>query len=132
MISPSIQKTGLIIIRIITGFLMFYHGIEMFDNDKMNGYLKWDVIQQLPAPLMMIYLGKAIELVGGTFFIFGLFTRIVAVLMSLNMFFICFIIGNGRFYYEDQHPFIFGLLTLIFFFTGAVKWSVDDLIFKRS
>lgn len=111
---------------------MLYHGLEIFDNGKMNEYLKWDVIQKLPAPQVMIYLGKTIELLGGLFFIFGLFTRIVAFLMTLNMFFICFFIGNGKFYYEDQHPFIFGLLTLIFFFTGAVKWSVDDLLFKRS
>ncbi len=130
MISTSLQQTGLAVIRIITGLLMLYHGLEIFDNGKMNEYLKWDVIQKLPLPQVMIYLGKAIELVGGLFFILGLFTRIAAVLMTLNMVFICFFIGSGKFYYEDQHPFIFGLLTLIFFFTGAVKWSLDDMLFK--
>ncbi len=132
ILSTTLQQTGLAVIRIITGFLMLYHGLEIFDSVKMNEYLKWDVIQKLPTPHMMIYLGKTIELVGGAFFIIGLFTRLMALLMTLNMFFICFFIGNGKFYYEDQHPFIFGLLTLVYFFTGGVRWYLDIHLFENS
>lgn len=120
------QQNGLAVIRIITGLLMAYHGWEIFDNTKMAEYAKWEVIQTLPAPQLMVYVGKAVELLTGLCFVFGIFTRIAALLMALNMLFICFKVGNGRFYYEDQHPFIFAILALVFFFTGPVKWSLDQ------
>jgi putative oxidoreductase len=120
------QKSGLAIIRIVTGLLMVYHGLELFDSSKMDEYLKWDAIKKLPVPEIMVYTGKLIEFIGGIFFILGFFTRVAALLMAVNMFFICFYVGNGRFYYEDQHPFIFGLLCLVFFFSGAGIWSLDE------
>jgi putative oxidoreductase len=120
------QKSGLAIIRIVTGLLMLYHGLELFDSAKMDEYLKWDVIKKLPVPEIMVYIGKGIELVGGIFFILGFLTRIAALFMAINMFFICFYVGNGKFYYEDQHPFVFGLLCLVFFFSGADIWSLDE------
>jgi putative oxidoreductase len=123
------QKSGLAIIRIITGLLMLYHGLELFDSSKMNEYLKWEAIKKLPVPELMVYLGKLVEFVGGIFLILGFFTRAAALFLAINMFFICFYVGNGRFYYEDQHPFIFGLLCLVFFFCGAGIWSLDEKMF---
>jgi putative oxidoreductase len=64
-------------------------------------------------------------------FCVGLITRIAAVLMVTDMLFICFKIGSGKFYYEDQHPFLFALIALVFFFTGPVKWSLDMLWFGK-
>ena len=110
---------------------MVYHGWEIFDSNKMNEYAKWDTIKSLPAPIFLVYLGKGLELVPGILMVLGLLTRPAALLMAINMLFICFKIGNGKFYYEDQHPFIFALLALVFFFTGPIKWSIDQLIFKQ-
>lgn len=124
------QQTGLVLIRIITGLLMAFHGWEVFDSAKMTEYAKWDVIQTLPAPLLMVYVGKSLEFITGFCFVAGLFTRIAALLMAINMLVICFKVGNGRFYYEDQHPFLFAVLAMIFFFTGPVKWSLDQLWFN--
>lgn len=125
------QDNGLATIRIITGLLMAYHGLDVFDRPTMEVYLKWEVIKGLPAPEFMVYLGKSLELVSGLCFVFGLLTRIAALAMAADMLFICFKIGNGKFYYEDQHPFLFAVLALIFFFTGPVKWSLDKLWFKK-
>ena len=105
---------------------MAYHGWEVFDSAKMEEYAKWDVIQEMPAPLVMVYIGKGLEFFTGVCFAFGIFTRIAALLMAGNMLVICFKVGNGRFYYEDQHPFLFSVLALVFFFTGPVKWSIDQ------
>lgn len=129
--SPLWQNNGLVILRIITGLLMAYHGWEVFDDHKMSEYAKWDVIKVMPAPVFMVYLGKSIELASGILLALGLFTRLAALFMALNMLFICFKVGNGKFYYEDQHPFIFAMLALVFFLTGPVKWSIDQLIFAR-
>ena len=128
---PLWQNNGLAILRIVTGLLMAYHGQEIFDSNKMAEYAKWDVVKTLPAPLLMVYIGKSLEFFSGMLLTLGLFTRPAALFMALNMLFICFRIGNGKFYYEDQHSFIFAMLALVFFFTGPVKWSIDQLIFKQ-
>ncbi len=128
---PLWQNNGLAILRIITGLLMAYHGWEVFDSNKMSEYAKWDIIKALPSPAFMVYLGKALEFITGTLLALGLFTRLAALLMAINMLFICFKVGNGKFYYEDQHPFIFAMLAMVFFFSGPVKWSIDQLNFKR-
>ena len=127
---PLWQNTGLAILRIITGLLITYHGWEVFNSNKINEYLKWEVIKSLPAPTFMVYLGKLLELSSGILFVLGLFTRIAALLMATVMLFICFKIGNGKFYYEDQTPFLFAMLAMVFFFLGPVKWSVDQYIFR--
>ncbi|MFC5412326.1 DoxX family protein [Larkinella bovis] len=129
---PLWYQQGLAGLRIIVGLLMAYHGWEVFDRPTMEVYLTWDVIKALPAPEWMVYLGKGIELVTGICFIMGLFTRLAALLMILDMLFICFVVGEGRFYYQDQHPFLFALIALFFFFTGPVKWSLDRLYFGKS
>lgn len=124
------KENGLFVLRVITGLMMFYHGLEVFKPDTMNSYQEWEVIKNLPFPVLLTYSGKVIELVTGIFIALGLFTRISAVIMAGNMLFICFYIGNGKFWYEDQHAFLFAVLAMVFFFTGSVKYGLDSY-FKK-
>jgi putative oxidoreductase len=125
------QENGLTVIRIITGLFMAYHGLEVFESAKIEEYAKWDSIKDMPAPLFMTYLGKGLELVTGLCFVFGFMTRIASILMALVMLFICFKIGNGKFWYEDQAPMLFVLLAMVTFFAGAGSFSVDRLLSKK-
>jgi putative oxidoreductase len=129
--APLWQQQGLGIIRIIVGAFMIYHGLEIFDKAKMNEYTKWLVDMRSPAPAFMVYLGKGAELVSGILLALGLFTRPAAILLAITMAFIAFGIGHGKIYMEDQHPFLFVLLALVFVFTGPGKWSLDRLLFSR-
>jgi putative oxidoreductase len=130
--SPLWYETGLVSIRILVGALMAYHGIEVFDRPTMEVYLGWDVIKSLPAPELMVYMGKSVELVAGICLMIGLFTRIAAILIAIDMLYICFFVGSGRFYYQDHHPFLFAIVALVFFFTGPVGWSIDAILFRSS
>src|SRR5262245_41647084 len=105
--APLWSATGLAVIRILTGLMMAYHGLEVFDRPTMEGYLTWDIFKSMPVPEFMVYLGKSIEFVSGICFILGFLVRPAAIFMAGNMLFICFVVGNGKFYYEDQHPFLF-------------------------
>ena len=125
-------KEGLAALRILVGLLMAYHGLEIFNADVMAEYAKWEVIKTLPFSNGIAYVGKGIELISGICLAIGAFTRISALFMAINMLFICFKIGEGRFYYQDQHPFLFALIALVFFFTGPVKWAVDFKLFKSN
>jgi len=129
---PIYQRNALTIIRVIVGLLMAYHGLEVFDSAKIHEYAKWDSIKNLPAPLFMTYLGKGLEFITGCCFVLGLFTRPAALLMAANMVFICFKVGSGKFWYDDQHPFLFALIAIIFFFTGAGNLSLDKTIFDKN
>ena len=128
---PLWRDNGLAVLRIITGMLMTYHGAEIFDRTKMLPYMEWDVIKSLPAPETMLYVGKGVEFLTGLCFVFGLFTRVAAIIMAVDMLFICFKVGGGKFYYQDQHPFLFAMIALVFFFTGPVKWSLDKKLFAK-
>lgn len=124
------MEEALAIIRIAVGLMMAYHGFEIFDSKTMAEYATWDVIKKLPLSNYIAYVGKGIELISGILFVIGLYTRIAAVFMAGNMLFICFYIGNGRFYYEEQHPFLFAVLAIVFIFTGPMKWALDFKFFK--
>jgi len=124
------NATAIGVIRIITGALVTYYGLELFDQSIIDKYLSWEKIQNLPAPVLMVYLGKIMELFAGIGLLFGFFTRAASLSLTAVMLFICFYVGKGKFYYDDQHPFLFALLGMLFYYTGPCKWSIDKLIFK--
>ena len=128
--SPLWQQQGIALVRIITGALLIYHGWEVFDEMKMNEYLKWEMFKNSSGKLM-VYAGKWAELIAGVLLFVGLFTRLAAILVIGTLGYIVFFVGNGRFWYEEQHPFLFVLLGLVFFFTGPGNLSLDKAIFKK-
>lgn len=123
--SPIWQQQGLGLIRMITGFLMIYHGYEVFDTETMNGYLTWDMFKGRSSGKFLVYAGKVAELIAGILLFIGLFTRLSAIVIAITMLSISLFVGKGRIWYEDQHPFLFVLLALVFVFTGPGDWSVD-------
>lgn len=129
--SPLLEQYGLPVIRFIIGAIVAYHGLEVFSPGKIAGYAEWDSIKNFPFPKFMVYLAKGIEFAGGICLALGLFTRPAAILIFFTMMFICFKVGSGKFYYEDQAPFMYGLLSLVFFFTGPVSLALDNLFFKK-
>ncbi len=127
--SPIWQTTGLTIIRVILGAFLIYHGWEIFNEVKMNEYLLWDNFKNSNGKLL-VYAGKAAELLAGILFVLGLFTRIASLLTIGTMCYIAFFLGNGIIWNNDQHPFLFVLLALIFIFTGPGRYSLDHYLFK--
>jgi putative oxidoreductase len=129
--SPIGQTAGLTLIRLIVGSFMIYHGLEIFSEEKMNGYLQWNLFKDSPSARIMVYAGKAAELIGGILMFFGLFTRIASVILIVTMSYISFFVGHGKVWYEDQHPFLFVLLAFVFLFMGGGKISLDHALFKK-
>jgi len=122
---------GMAVLRIITGLLMAYHGLEIFSKETMDMYTGWDSVKALPAGNFMVYAGKAGELAAGILLTLGLYTRWAALAMAFIMFFICFFIGSGKFWYEDQHPFLFGMMALVFAIFGPGAWAIDHKISRK-
>lgn len=122
--APVSVEKGLAIVRIIIGLLMAYHGLEVFNRELMVEYANWDSINGLPAPEFMVYLGKGLELVMGLFLLLGILTRLAGALIIVNMLYICFFIGSGKFWAGDQHPFLFAVFGFLFLMTGPGAWSL--------
>ncbi len=119
------------LVRLVTGFFMIYHGWEVFSAAKMETYLQWDMFWEGTAGQFQVYAGKIAELLAGILLFTGFLTRIASLIMVFTMGYIAFFVGNGRVWYEDQHPFLFVLLGLVFLFAGPGSWSIDGWIQKK-
>lgn len=124
-------ETAYALLRILTGALVLYHGLEVFDAKIMGDYVKWLTDLKFPAPGFMAYLGKSGELIAGIGILTGLLTRFTAVPLIIAMLVVCFGMGQGKFWYEDQHPFLFAILGVLFVFGGGGKWSLDAILFDK-
>lgn len=123
-------QDGLILIRIFSGILIAHHGLGLFNTGHMDGNVAWLTDIHFPLPYVMAYIGKGTELAGGILLAIGLFTRISATLLVINMSVITFIMGHGKILDEDQHPFLFLLLFAVFLFYGGGKYSLDKYLIK--
>ncbi len=121
----------LAVLRIIVGLLLVYHGQEVFNPELMKGYAEWEMFKDRPATLM-VYAGKGAELIAGVLFSLGLFTRISSFITIGTFAYITFFVGHGHFWYEDQHPFMFVLIGVLFLFSGPGAWSLDERFFGKS
>jgi putative oxidoreductase len=129
--SPIWQNNGLALIRIIIGGFLIYHGWEIFNGAIMNEYLKWDMFKDSSLQKLLVYAGKASELVCGVLFLVGLFTRVACIILICTMAYIAFFVGHGKIWYDDQYPFLFVILGFIFIFTGPGAFCLDRLIFYK-
>ena len=130
--APISQNNGIAMVRIITGILLVYHGWETFDAEKMKMYTGWFTERKYSSPEVWAYAGKIAELTAGIGFTLGLFTRLASITAIAAFTGIIFILGdNGKIFQGDQHPFLFILLALVFFFTGPGNLSLDKLFFRN-
>jgi putative oxidoreductase len=127
--SPIWQQNGIFLLRIIVGGFLIYHGCEVFDKVKMHEYETWDTFKGMGKSFLP-YLGKSLELIAGICLFLGLFTRFASMMIMGTLGYITFFVGGGKVWYEDQHPFLFVLLALVFIFTGPGNYSLDQFLFK--
>jgi putative oxidoreductase len=128
---PLLQGEGIGVVRIIVGMLLIYHGIEVFDPALMKGYVQNNMVTG-PKALLMVYAGKSSELLSGTFMLLGFLTRVAALMMVGTFSYITFLVGEGRFWYQEQHPFMFALFGVLYLFTGPGGWSIDAVVFNKT
>lgn len=118
--------TVLALLRILVGAMMVYHGFEVFDKEKMDMYAGWFSERHYPSPALWAYAGKTAELIAGIGFVLGLFFRWACVIGGMAFLGIIFLLGDkGKIFQGDQHPFLFVMFCILYWFLGAGKWSLD-------
>lgn len=96
----------------------------------MAVYMTWEPVQKLPAAKWMVIGGKGIELLGGIMLALGWYTRLAGTLIALVMLFICFYIGEGKFWYQDQHPFLLAMIAALYAVGGSGRYGIDHRMVK--
>lgn len=127
--SPGVWYDGIALVRIMVGLMLIFEGWQLFEINNLNGFADLLFNMAIPFQEAMMHTGRLVELIGGFFLILGLFTRVITALLFLTFMFITFGMGEGKVFSDNQLPFLLALVSLIFFFTGAGRLSIDYILF---
>ena len=116
------KNLGLLLIRVGTGLVFFMHGIMKLQSIGMINSFFTKSLGLPPGTAMLI---AALETVGGLAIVFGIFTRVFAILLGIEMLVAIFLTGGIAKGWE-QHE-LEALLVAVSFglvYTGSGKFSL--------
>lgn len=128
-------SAGLLILRLFLGLGLVAHGWQKFFVFGVSGFA--GLLRQLgvPAPEAAAWLSASTELAGGALIAAGLFTRLAAIPLAVNMAVAAFLAHSGYFItntppgreYALNLAAAFAALAL----TGAGRYSIDSRLESR-
>jgi putative oxidoreductase len=131
----SVSGLGYPFIRAATGLILVPHGMQKlfgFWGGNIDGTAGFFAKIGLEPAMFLAYWVACFEFFGGLLLIIGLWTRPVALVLTVQMFIAAFLVhlGNGFFWGKGgyEYPLLWGLITLGIFLRGAGNMSVDGKI----
>jgi putative oxidoreductase len=132
----------LLIVRLWLGYSMITGGqsiLRFFSSQELRDFFQNWFGNELgfPAPLLMAFLAKGTEFLGGVFVCLGIFTRISSTFLAIVML-VATLVANVD--YTGTEGFIRqdGIVTIscflfscLFVLSGGGKYSLDNLLFKN-
>lgn len=131
--SEPLRLDYIALTRPISGILIAYAGLSLFDNSALANDIKYfrDDLN-FPLPDLMVYLARSTEFFGGIFLAFGFLTRPVSLLLSFTMLIATFFANKGDIFSEGGYQSTALLILFImYFFVGGGKYSLDNLLFDK-
>ena len=128
------------VVRLAAGLILAPHGAQKlfgwFGAPPMQGYVGFFTNLGLTPAEPWVYFVGAVEFIGGLLLAIGLFTRIAAAAIAIQMLYIVFFINwaNGFFWTPKagiEYPLLWGIVALAFFIMGGGRYSVDRSIGKE-
>jgi putative oxidoreductase len=121
--------------RFVTGAILVPHGINKVFFSTIARYTANIGGKGIPLSEALAYLVFFTEFVGAICLAIGLFTRVAAAMIGIQMFVIAFVFQwqYGYFWTNRGYEFalLWGLLCLGIFFRGGGRYSVDRYIGKE-
>jgi len=116
-----------VIVRIWLGIAFINHGLPgIFNSDYMAGHAGMVELYNIPFPEFTAYLSKGGELLGGILLLLGLFTRIGALIVILNMIIVLlFAMGDIFNDFQSEISFTYLLIGIAIFLKGTTPFSLD-------
>lgn len=122
------------IMRIWLGLDLMPHGYRKFFGPELPGVAKRLALMGVPEAHAVAYFIAALELVGGLMLACGLFTRIVAVMVAIEMAVISFAILAPHWewvHHGMEYPLMMCIFALAIALRGGGRFSLDHLIGKE-
>lgn len=85
-LTPKRAELGLTILRVVTGLIFAAHGYQKFFQMGIPGVTGFFTQVGAPFPHISAIVVASVELFGGMALILGLFTRLVAIPLAIDMF----------------------------------------------
>jgi putative oxidoreductase len=126
-----IWKNSLVLLRIWCGIIFIYYGKSFIHPDKVQSFADWLKEMNIPFSLLLAYISKGAEFIGGIFLIVGFLTRPVCLLLTVNMTVATFVANKGDLLENAQGSFLLLLIVLTIFSLGQTTLSLDNLLLKR-
>jgi putative oxidoreductase len=133
--TESARSLGLLILRLFLGLGLAAHGYQKFFLFGISGFAGFLEKLGAPVPQLSAVLSASTELAGGLLIAAGLFTRLAAVPLAINMAVAAFLAHSGYFI-TNTPPGREYALTLAAAFvalalTGAGRYSLDRCLARR-
>jgi putative oxidoreductase len=123
------------LIRFATGAILLPHGVQKILNTPISKFAPNIAAKGLPFPELLAYLTYFAESVAAVCLAIGLFTRIAAAIIGIEMLVIVLLFQWQFGYFWTVRGYEFALLWLLLciaiFFKGGGRHSVDRLIGKE-
>jgi putative oxidoreductase len=82
----SLNEFGPLVLRLSLAAIFLYHGYgKLFGQPGLKGFAAWLASLRVPLPMLMAWAVALVEFGGGVALAFGLFTRVVALLLVVDM-----------------------------------------------
>jgi putative oxidoreductase len=137
VLASYLQSPFLLVVRLYWGWQLMQSGWgKLHHLDKVTDYF---TSLNLPAPGVTAHFVSGLELFGGLLLILGLGSRLIGLILSVNMLVAYWTADRdalfavfsdpGKFYNADPYTFLFASAMVLVF--GAGLFSVDALLKKR-
>jgi putative oxidoreductase len=121
--------------RFAAGAILVPHGVQKLVYGTAVGTAKGMAAKGFPFPLPLAYVVGCLELFVAAALAIGLFTRISAALLAVQMAVITVVFTGPKGYFWGQQGYEFSLLWLLLFiaimFRGGGRYSVDHYMRKE-
>jgi putative oxidoreductase len=118
------------LIRITAGALLFYHGWVKL-GQGVGGVSAFMARSGFNPPTAFAYAAIFLETVGAICIVLGLFTRVFAAMIAIQMACIAFILMMPQGLFRMEHTLLWGIVMLAIALRGGGPYSVDRLIGKE-
>lgn len=129
------REIAFLIARILLGVILIAHGWDKFAITGLEGVTDFFVSLGIPAAGIAAPVAAVVELLGGILIILGVFTRIAAAFVAVDMLFAALFahISSGIFVANNGWELTgaIGAGALLLIAVGAGAWSIDGVLAKR-
>ncbi len=125
----ALQPLGLLLLRGALGIIFISHGYpKLFHPGAMHG-----LFAQHGAPRYFAEITAVLEVFGGGLLIVGLFTRVAASLLAIEMGITVWrVMSNGNYMavHNYEYPLVLATACLALASVGAGRWSADHALYE--